>query len=246
MRDWSSMRIDGIAQIAAVDQAGVEMKDRAVVVKGAAAFVAPGAGHGGDAACGVHVDGAVARAREAVAEAEKGARPFADQAGEGLDGLDRAAGDVRRPLRIARCADARRVRAARRCSVRDNPSRLCRRGTGNASPRRPARRRCRAGSAPADRPASWSSSCRRRRRRSWRRVPCGRGVACVITLTWVFTALVPQITTRSDFAISRGSAPASLPVPAMKPVQAGLTQMVEKKPEYFLAWRRRWMPSRIT
>ena len=71
-------------------------------------------------------------------------------------------------------------------------------------------------------------------------------VACVITLTWVFTALVPQITTRSDFAISRGSEPASLPVPAMKPAQAGLTQMVEWKPEYFLAWRRRLMPSRMT
>src|SRR5277367_6027940 len=52
-------------------------------------------------------------------------------------------------------------------------------------------------------------------------------VACVITLTWVFTALVPQITTRSDFAISRGSAPASFPVPAMKPVHAGLTQPVD-------------------
>ena len=56
-------------------------------------------------------------------------------------------------------------------------------------------------------------------------------VACVITLTWVLTALVPQITTRSDFAISRGSGPASLPVPAMKPVQARLMQIVEWKPE---------------
>ncbi len=52
-----------------------------------------------------------------------------------------------------------------------------------------------------------------------------------LVVTWVFTALVPQITTRSDFAISRGSVPASLPVPAIKPVHAGLTQMVEKKPE---------------
>ena len=47
-------------------------------------------------------------------------------------------------------------------------------------------------------------------------------VACVITLTWVLTALVPQITTRSDFAISRGSGPASVPVPAMKPVHDGV------------------------
>ena len=38
-----------------------------------------------------------------------------------------------------------------------------------------------------------------------------------MTLTWVFTALVPQITTRSDFAISRGSRPAMRPVPAANP-----------------------------
>jgi hypothetical protein len=46
---------------------------------------------------------------------------------------------------------------------------------------------------------------------------------------------VPQITTQSDFAISRGSTPASFPVPAIHPVQAGLVQMVENCPEYFLA-----------
>ena len=50
-------------------------------------------------------------------------------------------------------------------------------------------------------------------------------MACVITLTCVLTGLVPQITTRSDLAISRGSAPASLPVPAMKPVQASVVQI---------------------
>src|SRR5262249_61736651 len=71
-------------------------------------------------------------------------------------------------------------------------------------------------------------------------------VAWVITLTWVLTAFVPQITMRSDFAISRGSGPAILPTPAANPLQAGLTQMVEWKPEYFLAWRRRLIPSRIT
>ena len=62
----------------------------------------------------------------------------------------------------------------------------------------------------------------------------------------MLTGLVPQITTRSDFAISRGSGPAILPVPAAKPVKEALTQMVEWKPEYFLAWRSRLMPSRIT
>jgi hypothetical protein len=49
--------------------------------------------------------------------------------------------------------------------------------------------------------------------------------AWVITLTCVLTGLVPQITTRSDLAISRGSGPASLPVPAMKPVQASVVQI---------------------
>ena len=51
-------------------------------------------------------------------------------------------------------------------------------------------------------------------------------IACVITLTWVLTGLVPQITTRSDFAISRGSTPATLPVPAAKPARAMVEQIV--------------------
>ena len=70
--------------------------------------------------------------------------------------------------------------------------------------------------------------------------------AWVITLTWVTTALVPQITTQSDFAISRGSEPRSAPVPIIQPVQARLVQIEPKKPEYFLAWRSRSMPSRCT
>ena len=37
--------------------------------------------------------------------------------------------------------------------------------------------------------------------------------AWVITLTWVATALVPQMTIQSDFSISRGSAPISAPGP---------------------------------
>ena len=52
-------------------------------------------------------------------------------------------------------------------------------------------------------------------------------IACVITLTWVLTGLVPQMTTKSDLAISRGSGPASFPVPAMYPVQASVVQMEE-------------------
>ena len=50
--------------------------------------------------------------------------------------------------------------------------------------------------------------------------------AWVITLTCVDTGFVPQITTRSDFAISRGSTPATLPVPAAKPAQATVEQIV--------------------
>ena len=56
----------------------------------------------------------------------------------------------------------------------------------------------------------------RRARRAW-----------VITFTWVLAALVPQMITRSDFAISRGSAPARRPVPAMNPFHARVVQMVE-------------------
>ena len=70
-------------------------------MEGAAAFELPGAGDRGDAARRVHVKRAVARAREAVAEPEKSALVVADQPREGLDGLDRAAGDGRRPLRAA-------------------------------------------------------------------------------------------------------------------------------------------------
>jgi hypothetical protein len=50
--------------------------------------------------------------------------------------------------------------------------------------------------------------------------------AWVITLTCVETGFVPQITTRSDFAISRGSTPATFPVPAAKPAQAMVEQIV--------------------
>ena len=92
----------GVAQVAAFDQAGIEMKDRAVVVKRAAAFITPGADDRGNAACRVHVDGAVARTGEAVAETKVCAFVVADQARESFDGFDRATGNARRPLRIAR------------------------------------------------------------------------------------------------------------------------------------------------
>ena len=53
--------------------------------------------------------------------------------------------------------------------------------------------------------------------------------AWVITLTWVTTALVPQITTQSDFAISRGSGPRSAPVPidAAGPGEIGADRVEE-------------------
>ena len=56
-------------------------------------------------------------------------------------------------------------------------------------------------------------------------------IAWVMTLTWVETALVPQITTQSDFAISSGSGPRSEPVAMASPVQARLVQIEPKKPE---------------
>src|SRR5580658_5705409 len=77
------------------------MKDVAIVVKRAAAFQFPGAGHDGYAACRVHIDGAVGGAREAVAAPEVSSLALADDSRERLDGLDRTAGDFRRPCRVA-------------------------------------------------------------------------------------------------------------------------------------------------
>ena len=72
-------------------------------------------------------------------------------------------------------------------------------------------------------------------------------IACCITLTWVLTGLPPQITTRSACsAASRRSTPRLAPTPAIQPVSERVTQMVENQREYFIAWRRRWMPSRCT
>ena len=59
-------------------------------------------------------------------------------------------------------------------------------------------------------------------------------IAWVMTLTWVTTALVPQITTQSDFAISRGSGPRSAPVPIIQPVQARLVQIDTEEAGIFL------------
>ena len=58
--------------------------------------------------------------------------------------------------------------------------------------------------------------------------------ACVITLTCVFTGLVPQITIRSETPISRGSTPAILPVPAAKPTRAMVAQIVRVEARIFL------------
>ena len=63
----------------------------------------------------MHIGGAIARAREAVAEAEEGALVVADQFGESLDGLDRRAGDRGGPSRIARAQ--MRFQFARRVGV---------------------------------------------------------------------------------------------------------------------------------
>ena len=51
-------------------------------------------------------------------------------------------------------------------------------------------------------------------------------MAWVITLTWVATALVPQMTMQSLSAISSGFGPCSLPAPARYPGQAVPVQMV--------------------
>ena len=74
-----------VAGVEPLDQGSVDAVDALVGVHRAAALVLPGAGDGGDAGGGVHVGGAVARAREAVAQADVGALDAADHAGEGGD-----------------------------------------------------------------------------------------------------------------------------------------------------------------
>ena len=122
----------GVAHVEALDQGLAPVVDRAVVVEGAAALVLPGAGDRRDAGGGVHVDDAVALAPEAVAEAEEGALRRADEPREGLDLVDRKAGDGRRPGRIAACADAPRARADSRCIRRGSPNPRSRRGRARA------------------------------------------------------------------------------------------------------------------
>ena len=91
-----------VAQPRALDQAGVELQDAGIGVERAAALILPGAGDRGDGQRGVHVDRAVALARKAVAEAEKGLLRRADQMCEGLDLGDREAGDGAGPFRRPR------------------------------------------------------------------------------------------------------------------------------------------------
>ena len=67
-------------------------------MEGTAALVPPGAGDGGDRGGRVHVHGAVALARESVAETEIGPLRFADEAGKGLDLPGGKPGDRRCPF----------------------------------------------------------------------------------------------------------------------------------------------------
>src|SRR5262249_40736229 len=120
-----------IDHVKAFDHGAIPVIDRAIVVEGPAAFVSPGPNHRRNATCGMHVGCTVARAREAVAQPEEGALALADQPGKGFDRFDVAAGDARRPGRVPR-ADDRRVRAAHRYSVRENPSPHSHRGMRSA------------------------------------------------------------------------------------------------------------------
>ena len=80
----------------------VQHEDARIGVEGAAALILPGAGDGGYAGSGVHVDRAVALASEAVAEAEVGFLGRADEMGEGLDFGDAEPGDGGSPFGCAR------------------------------------------------------------------------------------------------------------------------------------------------
>ena len=50
---------------------------------------------------------------------------------------------------------------------------------------------------------------------------------CAITLTWVETGLPPQLTIKSDLAISRPSMPRFGPTPASQPASVSALQIVE-------------------
>ena len=91
-----------VADVRPFDHRLVPVIDVGVVVERPAPFVLPRAGNRRDAARRMHVGSAVARAREAVAEAEIGALGVAHQAGEFFDGRDVASRDGRGPLRRAR------------------------------------------------------------------------------------------------------------------------------------------------
>src|SRR5215510_2236661 len=83
-----------------LDQGPVEPKNVGADMEGTAALVLPGARNCRNTTRRVHVHGAIARARKAIAEAKKCALGFADQAREFLDRFHGSAGNRRGPLRI--------------------------------------------------------------------------------------------------------------------------------------------------
>ena len=75
----------GVDEFAPFQRGLLPVIDRRVVMKGAAAFIFPGARDGCDAEGRMHVHRAIALAREAIAEPEEGALSFANELREGLD-----------------------------------------------------------------------------------------------------------------------------------------------------------------
>ena len=90
-----------VAEVMAFDEGAVPGVDALHAPQGAAAFVAPFAGDGGQAGDGVHGGGAVAAAGEAVAGADVGAGGGVVEGGEGLDLGDGEAGDGGGPGGVA-------------------------------------------------------------------------------------------------------------------------------------------------
>ena len=91
-----------ITGIQALDQRLVPVIDIAVVVEGAAAFVPPRAGNSSQRHRRMHIGSAVARACEAVAEANITALRTAVEAGKFLDCVFVQTGDLRRPDGVSR------------------------------------------------------------------------------------------------------------------------------------------------
>src|SRR5262249_42381734 len=91
-----------VANIEALDQRFVELKNICADVEGASTLVLPRTGDSRNATGSVHVRCTVARTRKPIAEPEESSLVLADQLRKLLDGFNRRARDRRGPIRTTR------------------------------------------------------------------------------------------------------------------------------------------------